>query len=136
MGNLAKHYSTARLQGRLNGNEVSFSENKVFTEEDIEAAFNAGRDSVVENIPELEWREIVCRDKHFLEACALGAYYLIKLRDSEFHVAYNYRHFTSCTSLTAAKQAVKERCKELIKQALGLCQIRKRFMCMIKIINI
>lgn len=50
MGNkdLAKHYSIARLQGRLSGNEVSFSENKVFTEEDIEAAFNAGRDDFIE----------------------------------------------------------------------------------------
>ena len=120
MEDLAKHYTTARLQGRLSGNEVSFSENKVFTEEDIEAAFNAGRESVVENMPELEWREIICRDKYFLEAYALGAYYLIRLRDSEFHVAYNYRHFTSCTSLTAAKQAAKEHYKELIKQALGL----------------
>ena len=52
---LAEEYATARLQGRLSGNEVSFSENKVFTEEDIKAAFNAGRESVVENMPELKW---------------------------------------------------------------------------------
>lgn len=45
---LAKEYATARLQGRRSGNEVSFSENKVFTEEDIEAAFNAGRDDFTE----------------------------------------------------------------------------------------
>lgn len=51
---LAKEYATARLQGRLSGNEISFSESKVFTEEDIEAAFNAGRESVVESLPELE----------------------------------------------------------------------------------
>lgn len=120
MGNLAKHYSTARLQGRLSGNEVSFSDNKVFTEEDIEAAFNAGRESVVENMPELEWREKICRDEYFLEAYALGAYYLIRLREPEFRVACNYRHLASYTSLTAAKQAAKEHYKELIKQALGL----------------
>ena len=59
MKDLAKEYATARLQGRLSGNEVSFSENKIFTEEDIETAFNAGRDSVVENISELEWVECV-----------------------------------------------------------------------------
>lgn len=52
---LAKEYATARLQGRLSGNEVSFSENKVFTEKDIETAFNAGRESVVESLPELKW---------------------------------------------------------------------------------
>lgn len=52
---LAQEYALARLQGRLSGNEVSFSENKVFTEEDIKAAFNAGRESVMENMPDLKW---------------------------------------------------------------------------------
>ena len=56
MKDLAKEYAFARLQGRLSGNEVSFSDNKVFTEEDIEAAFNAGRDSVVESISDLEFK--------------------------------------------------------------------------------
>lgn len=87
---------------------------------DIKAAFGAGRESVVENVPELKWRKEICRDKYFLEAYALGAYYLIILRGSEFHVACNYRHFASYTSLTAAKQAAKEHYKELIKQALGV----------------
>ena len=92
----------------------------LFQGNDIKAAFEAGRDSVLENMPELEWREKICRDKYFLEAYALGAYYLIRLRDPEFHVAYNYRCFASYTSLTAAKQAAKEHYKELIKQVLGL----------------
>ena len=116
---LAKEYAFARLQGRRSENEISFSENRIFTEEDIKAAFNAGRESVVENMPELEWREKICRDEYFLEAYALGAYYLIKI-NYEFNVAYNYRHLASYTSLTAAKQAAKEHYKELIKQALGL----------------
>lgn len=79
-----------------------------------------GRESVVENVPELKWRKEICRDKYFLEAYALGAYYLIILRGSEFHVVCNYRHFASYTSLTVAKQAAKEHYKELIKQALGV----------------
>lgn len=54
---LAKEYALARLQGRLSENEVSFSGNKVFTEEDIEDAFNAGRESVVKNIPRLLFKE-------------------------------------------------------------------------------
>lgn len=83
-------------------------------------AFEAGRKSVVENIPELKWREEICRDKYFLEAYALGAYYLIILRDSEFHVACNYKHFASYTSIAAAKQAANEDYKTRIKQALGL----------------
>nr|DAN74234.1 MAG TPA: hypothetical protein [Caudoviricetes sp.] len=57
MKKLAEEYALARLQGRLSGNEVSFSDKKVFTEEDIEAAFNAGRESVVENIPDLEFKQ-------------------------------------------------------------------------------
>lgn len=117
---LAQEYALARLQGRLSGNEVSFSENEVFTEEDIGSAFNAGRESVMDDIPDLKWREDICRDKYFFEAYALGAYYLIILRDSEFRVACNYRHFASYTSLTAAKQAANEDYKKRIKQALGL----------------
>ena len=116
---LAQEYAAARLQGRLIGNEMSFSENKIFTEEDIKAAFNAGRESVFESLPELEWREKICRDEHFLEAYTLGAYYLIKIK-YEFNVACNYRHIASYTSLTAAKQAANEHYKKQIKQALGL----------------
>lgn len=82
-------------------------------------AFEAGRQSVVESLPELEWREKICRDEHFLEAYALGAYYLIKIK-YEFNVACNYRHIASYTSLTAAKQIANEHYKKQIKQALGL----------------
>ena len=83
-------------------------------------AYKAGRESVVENMPELEWREKICRGEYFLEAYALGAYYLIRLRGPELHIACNYKHFKSCMSLSAAKQAANEHYKELIKQALGL----------------
>ncbi len=83
-------------------------------------AFEAGRKSVIENIPELKWRKEICRDEYFLEAYVLGAYYLIILRDSEFHVACNYKHFATYTSIAAAKQAANEDYKKRIKQALGL----------------
>lgn len=106
---------------RVNGeSDPIIEDNKCFTFDDIKAAFNAGRGSVVENIPELEWRKEICRDKYFLEAYALGAYYLIILRGPEFHVACNYRHFASYTSLAAAKQAANEDYKKRIKQALEL----------------
>ena len=115
---LAEQYAIKEYE-RLNDGEPIFEDNKCFTFDDIKAAFNAGRESVVESLPELEWREKICRDEHFLEAYALGAYYLIKIK-YEFNVACNYRHIASYTSLTAAKQAAKEHYKELIKQALGL----------------
>ena len=106
---------------RVNGKGGPIIEyNRCFTLDDIKAAFNAGRESVVESLPVLEWREEICKDKYFFEAYALGVYYLIILRDSEFRVACNYRHFASYTSLTAAKQAANEDYKQRIKQALGL----------------
>ena len=114
---LAKEYATARLQGRLSGNEISFSESKVFTEEDIEAAFNAGRESVVESLPELEWKGI----EYFQYA------------DTYFG-RYNIDDFGICllrfngkeiplppgSSLEETKQAANEHYKEQIKQVLGL----------------
>lgn len=117
---LAEEYALKEYE-RVNGEkDLIFEDNRCFTFDDIKAAFNAGRESVVDDIPDLKWREDICRDKYFFEAYALGAYYLIILRDSEFRVACNYRHFASYTSLTAAKQAANEDYKKRIKQALGL----------------
>lgn len=43
---------------RVNGeSDLIFEDNKCFTFDDIKAAFNAGRESVVENMPELEWKQ-------------------------------------------------------------------------------
>lgn len=117
---LAEEYSIKEY-ARVNGaNDSVFIDNRCFTFDDIKAAFNAGRDSVLESLPELKWRKEIYGGKSFLEAYALGAFYLIRLRGSEFHVAYNYRHFASYTSLTAAKQAANEDYKKRIKQVLGL----------------
>lgn len=116
---LAEEYLTKTKENAIYFKDGKFPSMPLYQENDIKAAFNAGRDSVVENMPELEWREKICRDEYFLEAYALGAYYLIKI-NYEFNVAYNYRHLASYTSLTAARQAAKKHYKEQIKQALGL----------------
>lgn len=114
---LAKEYATARLQGRLSGNEISFSESKVFTEEDIEAAFNAGRESVVESLPELEWKGYA----PFIHAATpIGRYnidnfgiWLLRFNGKEIP------HSTG-SSLDEAKLAANEHYKLKIKLALGL----------------
>lgn len=114
---LAKEYATARLQGRLSGNEISFSESKVFTEEDIEAAFNTGRESVVESLPELEWKGYA----PFIHAATpIGRYnidnfgiWLLRFNGKEIPLP------TGC-SLDEAKQAANKDYRKLIKQALGL----------------
>ena len=114
---LAKEYATARLQGRLGGNEISFSESKVFTEEDIEAAFNAGRESVVEDASELEWKGYA----PFIHAATpIGRYnidnfgiWLLRFNGKEISLSTG-------SSLEEAKLAANEDYKKRIKQALGL----------------
>ena len=116
---LAQEYALARLQGRLSGNEVSFSENKVFTEEDIGSAFNAGRESVTESLPKLKWRR-VHKDGPYLAVTVFNWFYRIEFVYNEFHLFCN-GYFISCyISLSDAKQAANEHYKKRIKQALGL----------------
>ena len=116
---LAQEYALARLQGRLSGNEVSFSENKVFTEEDIGSAFNAGRESVTESLPKLKWRR-VHKDGPYLAVTVFDWFYRIEFVYNEFHLFCN-GYFISCyISLSDAKQAANEHYKKQIKQALGL----------------
>ena len=119
MKDLAEKYLAKAQENAIRFKDINFFNGPLYQESDIKAAFNAGRESVVENMPELEWREKNCKDEHFLEAYALGAYYLIKIY-YEFSVACNYRYIASYTSLTAAKQAANENYKQYIKQILGL----------------
>lgn len=114
---LAKEYATARLQGRLSENEVSFSENRVFTEEDIENAFNAGRESVVESMPELDWKGL--ENFQYADTC-FGRYnidnFVVQL------LRFNGKEIPTPAdcSFEEAKQAANEDYKKRIKQALGL----------------
>lgn len=121
---LAKEYALARLHGRLSGNEISFCENKVFTEGDIESAFNAGRNSVVESamesIPEFKWRGVYHPDRNFVAAYPNDCRYLIEFVRSKHDLFYNRQFIASFASLSQAKHAANEDYKERIKQALGL----------------
>lgn len=116
---LAKEYATARLQGRLSGNEMSFSENKVFTEEDIETAFNAGRESVLENIPELKWAKVF-EDGLCVAISSFGVSYRIEFAYNKFNLFCNSIYINCYDSLLKAKQAANEDYKKRTKQALGL----------------
>lgn len=118
---LAEEYATARLHGRLSGNEVSFSENKVFTEEDIRAAFNAGRESVVENMPGLVWNCFCEGLKEFYASCPIGWCYKVSYKVNEFVLFCNDCFLGRFLSFEEAKQAANEHYKkQRIKQALGL----------------
>lgn len=114
---LAEEYSLARLQGRLSGNEVSFSENKVFTEEDIKAAFNAGRESVVESLPELKWKGL---ERFPFADTSFGRYTIDNLMVQILRFNGKEIPTPADCSLEEAKQAANEDYQKRIKQALGL----------------
>lgn len=117
---LAEEYATARLHGRLNGNEVSFSENKIFTEDDIKAAFNAGRESVVESMPKLKWNDFSEGLENYYASCPIGWCYKVSYKVNEFELFCNGCFIGRFFSIEHAKQAANEDYKQRIKQALGL----------------
>lgn len=120
---LAQEYAAARLQGRLSGNEVSFSGKKVFTEEDLEAAFNAGRESVVENILRLlfkETREGLIADNGIFEFI-YHIYKSASVDEPRYAFATTYETpIQWYDTLEEAMDAANEDYKKRIKQALGL----------------
>ena len=120
---LAEEYALARLQGRLSGNEVSFCENKVFTEGDIETAFNAGRESVVENIPRLlfkESQEGLIADNGIFEFI-YRIYKSASVDEPRYAFATTYETpIQWYDTLEEATDAANEDYKKRIKQALGL----------------
>ena len=111
------------MQGRLIGNEMSFSENKIFTEDDIRAAFNAGRESVVENIPKLlfkETREGLIADNGIFEII-YHIYKSASVDEPRYAFATTYETpIQWYDTLEEAIDAANEDYKERIKQALGL----------------
>lgn len=117
---LAEEYANERLQGRLSGNEISFSDNIVFTEEDIKAAFNAGRESVFDDFPKLLYKE----EKDGLLAVDIfnNVCLIHKLKgDSQYVFVVDYNESTQrYDTLEEAKLAANEDYKKRIKQALGL----------------
>ena len=103
---------------RVNGeSDPIIEDNKCFTLNDIKAAFNAGRESVVENISELEWKG----HAPFIHATTpIGRYnidnFVVQL------LRFNGKEIPTPAdcSLEEAKQAANEDYKQRIKQALGL----------------
>lgn len=93
-----------------------------FSVDDIKAAFNAGRESVVENMPELEWKGYApFIHAPFIHASTpIGRYnidnfgiWLLRFNGKEIPLSTG-------SSLEAAKQAANEDYKQRIKKALGL----------------
>lgn len=96
-----------------------FLTTKFFTEEDIEAAFNAGRESVVENMPKLKWAKVF-EDGLCVAISSFGVSYRIEFAYNKFNLFCNSIYINCYVSLLIAKQSANEHYKKRIKQALKL----------------
>ena len=115
---LAEQYAIKEYE-RLNDGDLILEDNLCFSIIDIEAAFNAGCESVVENIPELKWQR-VHKDGPYLAITVFSWFYRIEFVRNKFHLFCN-SYFISCyISLSEAKQSTNEHYKKQIEQALGL----------------
>lgn len=114
---LADEYAEKEYK-RVNGdNEPIFTDDTCFTFEDIKNAFNAGRESVVENMPDLKWQNI--REYNLVDT-PFGRYY-IDPHDAYLLLFNGVKIPISIGNiLEQTKQVANEDYKRRIKQALGL----------------
>ena len=118
MKDLAKEYAIKEYE-RLNDSEPIFEDNLCFSIIDIEAAFNAGRESVVDSLSELEWKNLSYEEEYY-SSYSLGFSYRVMQRVNEFALFCNDCFLGLFISIETAKQAANEDYKKRIKQALGL----------------
>ena len=91
-----------------------------FSVTDIKAAFNAGRNSMVENMPELKWVNVF-EDGAYTAAFSFGLSYRIEFSyNNKFKLFCDSIYINCYTTLSATKQEANEYHKKRIKQVLGL----------------
>lgn len=117
--NSAKKYLDKVSGSALYFKDGNFPNMPLYQEKDIEAAFNAGRESVVESLPELKWQR-VHKDGPYLAVTVFNWFYRIEFVYNEFHLFCNSYFIRCYISLSDAKQAANEHYKQYIKQTLGL----------------
>lgn len=114
---LAEEYAIKEY-ARPNRNKNPIS--NLFTFDDIKAAFNAGRESVLENMPKLKWNDFYEGLKNYYASCPIGWCYQVSYKVNEFELFCNDCFLGRFLSFEHAKQAANEDYKQRIKQALGL----------------
>ena len=117
---LAEEYLTKAKENAVYFKDGKFPNMPLYQEKDIRAAFNAGRESVVGNMPELKWQEVCYLGREFIAAYPYGCRYEIEFAGMEFELFCNRQFVTRSISLSHAKQAANEDYKQRIKQVLGL----------------
>ncbi|MBB1529229.1 MAG: hypothetical protein HG466_000785 [Prevotella sp.] len=83
-----------------------------FSAEDIKEAFNAGRESVVENMPGLVWNCFCEGLKEFYASCPIGWCYKVSYKVNEFVLFCNDCFLGRFLSFEEAKQAANEHYKK------------------------
>ena len=116
---LAEEYLTNAKDNAIRFKDGKFPNMPLYQENDIKSAFNAGRESVVENIPELKWQKVYV-DGPYLAVTVFNWFYRIEFAYNEFNLFCNSCYISCYISLLEAKQAANENYKQRVKQALGL----------------
>lgn len=127
MKDLAEAYLAKAKENAIYFKDGNFPNMPLFQGNDIKAAFNAGRESVVEKASELEWEDIdvygekaryinVCKAHKPLEEYMIRKWFCPN--DVELHC--NKFVKKGFKTIEDAKQAANEDYKQRIKQALGL----------------
>lgn len=116
---LAEEYLTKAKENAINFKDGNFPNMPLYQEKDIKAAFNAGRESVVENMPELKWE---CEYPYTAnETRTPITIFHIFHNDDGFHLTgYGLGLSKMFGTLDEAKRFANEEYKKQIKQALGL----------------
>lgn len=125
---LTEEYLTKAKENAIYFKDGKFPNMPLYQENDIKAAFNAGRESVVENIPELKWNNedrfgdfCECTEEGY-SITPFGIYSILQWYNSpDIAIYFAGEHFKSnFQSVEQAQQAANEDYKKRIKQALGL----------------
>lgn len=121
---LAEEFLTKVKENAIYFKDGNFHNMPLYQESDIKAAFNAGRESVVESamesIPEFKWRGVHHPDRNFVAAYPCDCRYLIEFTRRRHLLFYKRQFIANFASFSQAKQAANEDYKKRIKQALGL----------------
>lgn len=121
---LAEEYLTKAQENAIRFKDINFFNGPLYQENDIKAAFNAGRESVVESamesIPEFKWRGLHHPDRDFVAAYPCDCRYLIEFTRRGHLLFYNRQFIANFASFSQAQQAANEDYKKRIKQALKL----------------
>lgn len=116
---LAEEYAIKAKENAIYFKNGNFPNMPLYQGGDLKAAFNAGRESVVENMPELEWVKFIDGEL-YTAISSFGDSYRIEFSYNEFNLFCNSVYIGCYISFSAAEQAANENCKKRIKQALGL----------------